>query len=228
MSETTQDQPNTPVPLSGTITSLVVQQRNKERVNVYLNDEFAFGLAIEEAIKLRKGQKLTADDVQRLKALDEIAVAHEKALNFLSYRPRSIDEVRKNLRQKDISETAVETVIERLERVGLLNDAEFARFWVENRDRFKPRGERALRYELRQKGVSDEAIDLALEEVDTDDAAYRAAQQRSRRYRNADVATFKKKMTAYLGRRGFDYGSIRDAIDRLLEERELEEDDVVS
>lgn len=211
---------------SGMITALVVQKRNKQRVNVFLDGDYAFGLAIDEALKLRKGQKLSAEDVLKLKALDEIAVAHEGALNFLSFRPRSIKEVQDNLRQKGISEEAVATVLERLERVGLVDDAAFARFWVENRDRFKPRSARAIRYELRQKGVSDEAIDLALEALDTEDAAYRAGQKRSRRYRRADAATFKKKMTAYLARLGFDYGTIRDVVERLLEEREQVSDDL--
>ena len=204
--------------MAGTITALVVQKRNKERVNVYLDGEFAFGLAMIEALKLHKGQKLSDEDIARLKALDEIEKAHERALNYLSYRPRSVDEVRRNLLEK-YPETAVEAVIERLERAGLLNDQEFARFWVENRDRFKPRSERALRYELRQKGISDADIDLALEALDEEDAARRAAEDRARRYRNADEETFRKRMSDFLARRGFSYGIIRDVVDQLWTQR---------
>jgi len=204
--------------MAGTITALVVQKRNKERVNVYLDGEFVFGLAMIEALKLHKGQKLSDEDIARLKALDEIEKAHERALNYLSYRPRSVDEVRRNLLEK-YPETAVEAVIERLERAGLLNDQEFARFWVENRDRFKPRSERALRYELRQKGISDADIDLALEALDEEDAARRAAEDRARRYRNADEETFRKRMSDFLARRGFSYGIIRDVVDQLWTQR---------
>ena len=204
--------------MAGTITALVVQKRNKERVNVYLDGEFVFGLAMIEALKLHKGQKLSDEDIARLKALDEIEKAHERALNYLSYRPRSVDEVRRNLLEK-YPETAVEAVIERLERAGLLNDQEFARFWVENRDRFKPRSERALRYELRQKGISDADIDLALDALDEEDAARRAAEDRARRYRNADEETFRKRMSDFLARRGFSYGIIRDVVDQLWTQR---------
>lgn len=204
--------------MAGTITALVVQKRNKERVNVYLDGEFAFGLAMIEALKLHKGQKLSDEDIARLKALDEIEKAHERALNYLSYRPRSVDEVRRNLSEK-YPETAVEAVIERLERAGLLNDQEFARFWVENRDRFKPRSKRALRYELRQKGISDVDIDLVLEALDEEDAARRAAEDRARRYRNADEETFRKRMSDFLARRGFSYGIIRDVVDQLWTQR---------
>ena len=204
--------------MAGTITALVVQKRNKERVNVYLDGEFAFGLAMIEALKLHKGQTLTDEDIARLKTLDEIEKAHERALNYLSYRPRSVDEVRRNLAEK-YPEAAVEAVIDRLERAGLLNDREFARFWVENRDQFKPRSERALRYELRQKGVGDADIDLALESIDEADAARRAAEGRVRRYRNADEETFRKRMTDFLARRGFSYGIIRDVVDQLWSQR---------
>lgn len=210
--------------MAGTITALIVQKRNKKRVNIYLDGEFAFGLALIEAAKLHKGQRLTDEDIDHLKALDEIEVAHERALNFLSYRPRSIAEVQRNLRDKQIGEAAIEVVVDRLERAGLLNDEEFARFWVENRERFSPRGERALRYELRQKGIADSIINLVLGDLNQEDAAYRAAKARAKRYAEADKAVFRKRLGDYLARRGFSYDDIRDVVERLWSERLLDEE----
>ncbi|HOA23272.1 MAG TPA: RecX family transcriptional regulator [Aggregatilineales bacterium] len=206
--------------MAGTITALVVQKRNKERVNVYLDGEFAFGLALAEAIKLKKGQTLSDEDIARLKALDEIEVVHERALNLLSHRPRSAEEVRRKLRdsKQEFSDTAIETVIERLERAGLLDDEAFARYWVDNRERFNPRSARALRHELRQKGVSNQVVDRVLADLDEQDAAYRAAQAKVRRYAHADEAEFRKRMGGYLSRRGFAYGVVRDVLDRLWDE----------
>ena len=80
--------------MTGTITALIAQKRNKDRVNVYLDGEFAFGLAAIEAIRLRQGQVLSDEEIEHLKALDEIERAHERALNLLSYRPRSAQEIR--------------------------------------------------------------------------------------------------------------------------------------
>lgn len=206
--------------MAGKITALVAQKRNKERVNVYIDGEFAFGLALLEALKLRKGQVLTDEDIVRLKALDEIEVAHQRALNFLSYRPRSAQEVARNLKQskKEFSAYTIDTVLERLESAGLVDDAAFARFWVENRANFSPRSARALRYELRQKGVSDRVIDAALAELDEETAAYQAAQSRARRYASAGEETFRQKLGGFLTRRGFSYGTVRDALDRLWAE----------
>jgi regulatory protein len=208
--------------MAGTITTLVAQKRNKERVNVYLDGEFAFGLALIEALKLHKGQQLSDDDIARLKALDEIEVAHDRALNFLSYRPRSSEEVRRNLHQKEFAEQAIETVIERLTGAGLLDDAAFARYWVDNRERFEPRSRRALRYELRQKGVPDPAIQAALDDLDEEDAAYRAASTRLRRYARADEETFRKRLGDFLARRGFGYEIVRDVLDRLWQEQSMQ------
>jgi len=208
--------------MAGTITTLVAQKRNKERVNVYLDGEFAFGLALIEALKLHKGQQLSDDDIARLKALDEIEVAHDRALNFLSYRPRSSEEVRRNLHQKEFAEQAIETVIERLTGAGLLDDAAFARYWVDNRERFEPRSRRALRYELRQKGVPDPAIQAALDDLDEEDAAYRAASARLRRYARADEETFRKRLGDFLARRGFGYEIVRDVLDRLWQEQSMQ------
>src|SRR5690606_41910394 len=96
-----------------------------------------------------------SEDIARLKALDETEVVHERALNLLSHRPRSAEEVRRKRRdsKQEFSDTAIETVIERLGRAGLLDDEAFARYWVDNRERFNPRSVRALRHELRQKEI---------------------------------------------------------------------------
>jgi regulatory protein len=208
--------------MAGTITALVVQQRNKQRINVYLDGEFAFGLTALEALKLHKGQRLSDEDIARLRGLDAIEVAHERALDFLAYRPRSIAEVRQHLRGKDFSPEAIETAITRLERAGLLDDEAFARYWVENRQQFKPLGARALRYELRQKGVADPVIAEALADLSDDQAAYQAAQARAQRYADADEQTFRKRLGDFLTRRGFGYRVVRDTLDRLWHDLEAE------
>lgn len=210
--------------MGGTITALVAQKRNKERVNVYIDGSFAFGLAMIEALKLHKGQQLSDADIERLQVLDQVELAHTQALNFLSYRPRSIAETRRNLKDKDYPDEAIDEVIARLERAGLLDDLAFARYWIDNRDVFKPRGVLALRHELRQKGVDDRAIDEALSDYDETDAAYRAAQAKAGRYAREDEQVFRKRLASFLSRRGFPYPIVRDAVDRLWKEQADRED----
>jgi len=204
--------------MSGQITALKVQKHNQQRVNVYIDGEFAFGLAAIEALRLKVGQYLSAADIARLKEQDQGEIAYERALNLLSYRPRSVAEVRRNLTGKFDAET-VENVISRLRRADLLDDGAFVRYWIENRDTFKPRGSQALRYELRQKGIADALIDDALTDYDEEAAARRAAlAQVHKLARRHDVETVRAKLLAFLNRRGFSFHVAREITADVLSE----------
>ena len=126
--------------MSGTITALVVQKQNTDRVNVYLDGKFAFGLAAIEAIRLKRGQVLSDADIERLQAADDVEKAREKALRFLGNRPRSEWEVRQNLQKAGYGDETIDRVLERLRGVGLVDDAAFVRYWIDNRAQFKPQG----------------------------------------------------------------------------------------
>jgi regulatory protein len=201
--------------MPGTITALVAQKKNPDRVNVYLDGKFAFGLAAIEAVRLKRGQALTDDDIERLQAADDVEKAREKALRFLSNRPRSEWEVRQNLLKAGYGDGTIDRVLERLRGVSLVDDAAFTRYWIDNRTQFKPRGEVALRQELRRKGVDREVIDAVLEESEhaEDKAAIQAALAKADRYRQLPRPEFTQKLGAYLARRGFDYGTVREAVE---------------
>lgn len=211
-----------------TVTALEVQQRNKERVNVYLDGEYAFSLTLIAAAQLRKGQELDSDAIETLRSDDAVQRAVDHAARFLSYRPRSEAEVRQNLAQNQYPPVAVDAAIERLTAMGYLDDAAFARFWVENRDTFKPRGPLALRYELRQKGVAGAIIDEALAGFDSEDAAFRAAQDRATRLRGSSRQVVRHKLGSFLQRRGFDHRTCLDVIHQLFEQIDAEDPDFLA
>ena len=208
---------------SGTVTKLEIQKRNDQRVNVYLDDDYAFSLTLDEAIKLRKGQVLTAAEVEALQNEDDLTKAVDRAARFIAYRPRSEQEVRRNLKEHDVDEMVVERAIERLNNLGYLDDLAFAAFWVKDRLTFKPASPRALRYELKQKGVPDDVIAEVLAEVEAGDAAYRAAQSQVRKLSRYDKPTFRTKMSGFLQRRGFSFSETRTAVEQII--TELEEED---
>jgi regulatory protein len=190
---------------------------------VYLDGEYAFGLSAVEAARLRKGQVLSDAQIESLKAQDERNRAFERAVRFLSYRPRSQVEVERHLRRKAIAEEVIGDVIARLERAKYLDDEEFARFWLENRERFRPRGRRALRYELRQKGVSDEIVTRLLEEADDEAAAWQAVEGRLTRWAHLPGGEFRQKMAGYLSRRGFDYSTISLTLEKAYRTLDIED-----
>ena len=212
-------------PLSGgTVTALVVQKRDKDRVNVYLDGEFAFGLDLMSAAELRKGQQLTVADVSRLRADDTRKLAYNRALRFLGYRPRSRLEVARYLKSKEYDADLTEDVIERLAHRGYVDDVAFARFWIDNRLQHRPRGAHALRHELRQKGISDAIIEEALAGLDEEMSAWSAVQSKLSLWSTLEEFDLRKKMTGFLARRGFGYDAIRATFDRTLAARAQDDD----
>lgn len=208
------------------ITAIKTQLRNTERLSIFLDGEFAFGIAHVLAGSLQVGQILAEAQITALKADDEFESAYLKAINFLSYRARSSAEIRKNLRKHEISELCIEPTIERLEKLGFLNDKDFAETWVENRNTFRPRGKRALAYELRQKGVADKIIESTLDEmVNEEELVYRAGRKKAKQLarHNFEWQDFRKKILAFLGRRGFGYGVISPILSELWDEIQEEE-----
>jgi SOS response regulatory protein OraA/RecX len=108
-----------------------------------------------------------AEGRARRGAVDDPAAVLDAAARFLEVRPRSIDEVRRRLREAGYRAGLVDGAIERLADLGMLDDEAFARAWVESRDRARPRGERALRSELRRKGVAGAIVADVLGERQT-------------------------------------------------------------
>lgn len=204
--------------MARTVTALEAQKRNKERVNVYLDGEFVFGLNMLDAARLSRGQVLSDEEVAALRDRDEVAQAYDRAVSFLSFRPRSTAEIRRNLADKETPDEVIEIVIARLVEQGYADDVAFARFWVANRMEFKPLSTRALRYELREKGIATDTIDEALAEIDPTEAAYRAAKDKARRLSGSTKPDFRKKVGGLLARRGFNYDTARTVIDQLIED----------
>ena len=144
----------------------------------------------------------------------------DAAAVFLSVRPRSVAETRGRLRNLGYAYALVDAVVERLIEMNYLNDAEFARAWVESRDRVRPRGEAALRRELALKGVARPEIDAALTEraeqsagnnPNASAAAALLERRRSSLQRESDPVKRRHKAFALLARNGFDPETAREA-----------------
>jgi regulatory protein len=205
--------------MAGKITALKTQKKNRDRVSVYLDDRFAFGVPAIVAARLAPGQFLSDAEIASIREQGDIETAYHKVLDYLSYRPRSRAEVVTYLQKRGLAERQIEEIAERLERAGLLDDVAFAQFWVENRERFRPKGLRALRYELRNKGVSYEIIEQALAAVDVSASAYRSAAKKARQVEHLDQRAFHRKIVEYLARRGFDYEVAREVAELHWTER---------
>jgi regulatory protein len=208
--------------LKSQITDLKFGKNPKiQRASVYLNGEFAFSLDNEVVArqKLKIGRQLSPDEIKKLVEADHYQLCLNSAFQFLSYRPRSEAETSERLVQKGYQEREIEKVMLHLRRLNLINDTAFAEFWKENRNSFKPRSQRAVSLELRQKGVEAEVIQQVVGDIDDSENAYRVATARVRNIKTNDFQVFRQKLGGYLQRRGFNYGVINSTVNRVWEER---------
>jgi regulatory protein len=147
--------------------------------------------------------------------VDDVAVVIEAALRFLEPRARSTAEVRRRLTSAGYREELVSATLDRLTDLGVLDDEQFARDWVRSRDRAHPRGERALRTELRAKGIADPTIVIVLAErteqaatadaTDPDEEAARRLLDRKATFlrRSGDPRRIRQRAHTLLVRNGF-------------------------
>ena len=210
---------------AGTITALQIQERDKERINVFIDHTFALGVSLRtlQEQTLHKGKVLDEYAWEQLVRAEQLDKSYNAALHFLAARPRSVQEIRTRLKRKEYPEDHIDAAIERLKRIGLVDDDAFARWWIENRSQTRPRSARALQAELMRKGVDRATIEAQLATLvsadDEHDHARTVAQKAFRRYQNEkDKTTFQRKMGAYLGRRGFGWDIIKPILDELWDD----------
>jgi regulatory protein len=204
--------------MANKITALKLQKRNHQRVNIYLDGEYAFALQRIVAGWLQVGQELSAEKIAQLKADDSREIALQRALRLLDYRPRTESEIRQRLTKLSISAPDIEYVVERLKGNRLLDDRQFTQTWIENRSELRPRSRRALAYELKMHGVDQAIIDQSLASVDDEQMAYSAGLRQARKYETLEWNQFHQKLGRFLAQRGFSYDIIREATRRIWTE----------
>ena len=141
------------------------------------------------------------------------------SLRFLSYRPRTVREVERRLEGRFPALT-IERTIAYLNDLHYLDDEAFCAQWITSRERRRPRGKTALRQELNRLGVQRELIEEALEQTDEAVNAKNAGRKFAERLisRGSSPQEFRSRLAAYLQRRGFGYGTARDAAAELWED----------
>jgi regulatory protein len=204
------------------ITRIVQQKKDKERVNIYLDGKYAFPTTLESVLtkSLKVGKELSLQQISDLKNEGDTSKIFNKALNYMTSRPHSERELKMWFRRKKIEdENITEKVTLKLKKLNLINDLEFAKWWVEQRSAFKPKGKNALKAELAQKGINREIIEEVLSDTDRDtekEMAIKLAEKRISRLQSLEPKEQKRKLLEFLGRRGFSYDIARDAIDELV------------
>ena len=202
-----------------TITALEPQQRRKGRLNVFVDGQFVIGVGetVAADLGLRAGREITPERLREVAGAEEVHQATEAALTLLEVRARARREIETRLGQKGYDESVIAQVLEKLTRLQLVDDAQFAAQWVEARSRTggsRPMGKRRLTQELFGKGVAKEQIAEAVERVSDDQelALARAAARKKVRAVPTDrdaLHAERRKLMGFLQRRGFGWEAVK-------------------
>lgn len=200
------------------VTKIYPQLRHNDIYNIEVDEKFLCGLsgAQLEARGLNVGDQLVEEEIGAILADSLNSKAYNASLRYLSYRPRSVQEVRHYLARKGYDCDAIDSAIGRLLEMGYLNDGDFALSWVASRMATKPRSSKVLRLELRSKGVDKEYVDSALSELlDPDSELALLRNVVAKKLRLAKYSTDIQKLTQYLLGQGYKYSDVRTVVSQL-------------
>ena len=189
-----------------------------------MDGKFFCGVSDEVAVKfhLKRGMEIDDDELKELLYEEELSKAKNYTYRILARRMYTTKEIRDKLVERGYVDKAIQDVIATLERYGYLNDRTYAEEWILSRMRAKPKGKTALRQELARKGVEksiiEDALNQTFDESKEADMVLDLARQKARSYSSDDPAAAKRKLQSFLLRRGFDFETVRDAIQQAMEE----------
>jgi regulatory protein len=205
---------------SGTVTAIEAQRRDPNRYNIFIDGDFYIGIRSDVLLDsgIAVGDSLSAQKVEEIVRREQIAGGLDVAYRLIAQRARSEREVRDRLRQRGADREVIELVLDRLRELRYLDDQEFARTWVDNRQTHHPRSRRLLEQELRQKGIDRSTVDQILDETPFDEVevATEVGRQRLRKLAGLPEDQQREKLTGFLGRKGFDFQTVKQVLNRLF------------
>lgn len=195
----------------------ISQQKSKDRVNVYLDHKFGFSLDLENFVKynLKAGQELSRSDIEAIKSKGDLARFTEQLVKFACLRPRSRWEIERWLARKKIPKEFKSKLIKKLEKFELLNDQKFAEWWIGQRIEFRPRSNAELTSELINKHIDKDTIKMVLGNANLNEVELATRVLRKHDYKWNRIKNEKerfRKMSQYLGRKGYSWDVIKKAI----------------
>ncbi len=194
------------------ITDIKQQVKRADRYSVYVDARYAFSLS-EAALlerRLARGQDLSAQQLADYKKLSVDDKLYNNSLRYSVLLPRSRWEMESYLKRKQADEPTTKQIIEKIERLGLLDDRAFAQAWVANRRLLKSVSKRRLTQELKQKRVDEDIIRAVLDEEETDERSVLVELVAKKRRQSQYQDTI--KLMQYLARQGFSYDDIKFAL----------------
>lgn len=199
------------------ITKIEAGKRNKDRANIYIDDEYAFSVNMEIVYKfgLKEKEEVNKERLLEISISENLSKCKETALRTVERSYKTEKEIRDKLLLKEFDDETIEKTVEFLKEYGFIDDSKFVRMFV--KDRIRNQGKNKIKYALLQKGVNKYLIDEVFEELDRDDEIKRAIELCEKKYlsiikRESDDFKIKNKITRYLLGRGYDYDIAKECI----------------
>lgn len=201
------------------ITKIEQQKNNKERVNIYIDDKFAFGLMMEIKYKydLQENMEIDEEYIQKVLREEELSKAKDQALRFLAYRQRSEKEIIDKLKDKGFEESIIDDTLSYLKEYKLVDDMEFAKAFIKDKINLNKFGPIRIKHELYKKGIDNNIIEKVLEEDDDEyNRALNLAKKKLPSYKNDDKNAIYRKLGGFLQRKGYSYDCIFKVLKELV------------
>lgn len=199
------------------ITKIETGKRNKERVNVYIDNEYAFSINMELVYKfgLKVNEEVDKEKLIEISKSENLSKCKESALRTIERSYKTEKEIRDKLLAKEFDIETVDSTINFLIEYGFIDDSKFVSMYI--KDRIRTQGRNKIRYSLISKGVNKLLIEEAFSTLDRDDEMERAIILCEKKYLNIskredDDFKIKNKLTRYLLGRGYDYDMAREVI----------------
>jgi regulatory protein len=196
------------------ITAITQQKNNKDRYSVFIDDNFAFGLIMQDIVyfKLKQGEEISQEKYNFIQNELIYIQAQDIALHYIAYKMRTEQEVRKKLFEKEYTEYIIERVIHFLIEYHYIDDMKYCKSYIKQRLQYNPKGVYILKMELKQRGIKQSIIDKAIENSDIDELndAIKLLQKKCLYLDDIDEKN-KKRLFAFLQRRGYSYDIIKEA-----------------
>ncbi|WLD93970.1 recombination regulator RecX [Alkalihalobacillus sp. AL-G] len=215
------------------ITKITVQKKNKSRYNVYVDcghgEEFGFAIDEDVYIKfgIEKGMELSAKEISELQSEDEVRKGFNQAVNYLSYRMRSCQEIVEYLKKKEVPTSAIEAIMKRLQELKYIDDLEFAKMFIRSKVTTSQKGPKALEQELKLKGVSEAIIEKAILVYPQDqqiESATKLAKKKAKQNQKLSEIAAKQKIGQLLKQKGFSWTIIEQAIEKASLQKDEQEE----
>ena len=206
------------------ITGISPQVKDKTRCNIEVDGRFFCGMKLETVVKhrLKVGVAVSEEELSRLQLESEKLTALDKALTYITASMKTERDIRAYLRKKGYLEDVSDYVVEKMRSYGYLDDDAYARAYIEHAG--KKKGSRLIAMELRQKGVSDEAIEEALSSVSGEEESALEVLKKYLRGKSLDRATLLKAYRHLMGK-GFSCETAKGALERLGSDLDEEGED---